>query len=107
MFDPNNITFEQQREFKERLAEMVAFSVGCIVIPDEQGIEQLFRDDAAMSPAIDFTGSFQVLGNVLGKDRRRCMSSCRSADWQIRGERRTGIGVRPEGLISLSAGWFA
>ncbi len=74
-FDPDNVGLEQQRALKERLAEMVAYTVGHIVIPDMERIEQLFRDDAAMSRAIDFSGSFQVLGNVLGKDRKRYASS--------------------------------
>lgn len=74
-FDPDNISVEKQRELKERIAVIVADTVGCILIPDQQGIEQLFGEDKALSRAIDFTGSFQVLANVLGKDRKRYVSS--------------------------------
>ena len=74
-FDPDEISIEQQKELKRRLAEMVALTIGYIVIPDEQRIEELFRDDAALSRAIDFTSSFQVIGYVLGKDRKRHVSS--------------------------------
>ena len=74
-FDPDEISVEQQRDLKERIAEMVAHTIGYIVIPDEEGINQLFRDDAALPRAIDFTGSFQALGNVLGKSRKRYLSS--------------------------------
>ncbi len=74
-FDPDSVTIEQQRDLKSRLAEMVACALGYIVIPDEQNIELLIREDGVRSRAIDFTGSFQALANVLGKDRKRYLSS--------------------------------
>jgi len=81
-FDPDSISREQQLELKERLAEMVAYTIAYVLIPDEERIEQLFRDDTAISRAIDFTGSFQVLGNVLGKDRKCHVSSWASKEHQ-------------------------
>ncbi len=74
-FDPDKVSIEKQHVLKDQLAEMVADSVGYIVIPDQERIKELFRDDAAMSRAINFSGSFQVLGNVLGGDRQRHLSS--------------------------------
>lgn len=90
-FDADTLNVEQQHELKERIAEMVAQAViGYIVIADEQDLEQLFRDDSALSRAIDFSGSFQVLGNVLGHDRKRHLSSWiqeNAQDYSVRRER--------------------
>ena len=81
-FDPDAMSPDQQIAFKERFAEVVAYTVGYIVIPDMKRVEELFRDDAAIARAIDFTGSFQVLGNVLGKDRKRHTSCWATEDNQ-------------------------
>ncbi|WP_417748713.1 hypothetical protein [Rosistilla oblonga] len=74
-FDPDKLSVDEQRNLKARMAEMVAYSIGYIIVPDLEGLEQLFRDDLAIRRAIDFTGSFQVIGNVLGENRKRYMSS--------------------------------
>lgn len=74
-FDPDGICLDQQLELKKHLADMVASTIAYVVIPDKERVEQLFREDVAISRAIDFTGSFQVLGNVLGKDRKHYVSS--------------------------------
>jgi hypothetical protein len=74
-FDTDRVRVEHQYQLKERLGDMVACAIAHIVIPDDNRIEELFRDDTAMSRAINFSGSFQVLGNVLGQNRKRQLSS--------------------------------
>jgi hypothetical protein len=98
-FDPDKLSVEQQHALKDRLAEIVAYSVGCIVIPERERIEELFRGDSAMSRAINFSGSFQVLGNVLGKNRKRHLSSWIDelhATYEIKREEAWDVDFPPE-----------
>lgn len=77
-FDPDSVTSDQQASLKERLATTVAHVMAYTVIPDLERFEELIRDDTAFVRSIDFSGSFQVVGNVLGCDRKRLTS-----DWCV------------------------
>jgi hypothetical protein len=89
-FDPDRLSAEQQGKVKERIAQMVAAVVGYTVVPVKERIVELFRDDDASSRAINFTSSFQVIGNILGSDRKRHTSSWVDGDLTEYPARRSG-----------------
>jgi hypothetical protein len=85
-------------EIKSKLAESLADLMGRVFCfaEAEQGIERLFRDDRALDRALNFTGSFVTLGNVLGPTPRfdiamwvgsdaRIYPVCRSVRWDSDG----------------------
>jgi hypothetical protein len=93
-FNPDKLGMDKQRTLKERIFEMVALTVAHLVIPDQDRIENLFLSDAAISRAINFSGSFQVLGNVLGEKRKR-----HTSDWVDK--------LLPEFTVNRSCAWDA
>ena len=74
-FNPDNLRLEDQLILKNKLLEVVAYAIGHILIPETSRLEELMRGDAAISRAINFSSSFQVLGNILGENRKRHISS--------------------------------
>ena len=59
-----------QNELKERLVQLLFTMLASVVIRGElkQQMAELFRDELAMSRAIDFTSSFIATTNILGDD---------------------------------------
>jgi hypothetical protein len=59
---------EAQAEVKEKLFELLVQVLARVFLLDEpdEDLERLFRDDAALERAIDFTSSLVSTGNVLG-----------------------------------------
>ena len=67
-FNPNKLTADQQSLLKRRLFDVVLHVTSLILfIPEpDKLLAKLFQDDLAPQRALDFTGSFVVIGNVLG-----------------------------------------
>jgi hypothetical protein len=68
-FKPDGLGIDQQKQIKKQITELVAHAIAYIVVFEEKELKQLFGEDSGFA-RVDFTGSFQVLGNVLGTDRK-------------------------------------
>jgi hypothetical protein len=64
-FDPHSLTMEQQSQLKNEIVTMVMKIVDRVFIGNSEFLSRLETEDA-ISRAINFTGSFVRVGNVLG-----------------------------------------
>jgi hypothetical protein len=71
-FDPFHVDGERQQAIKGRLWDLLVDVLGHAFHPGsgEEGVKTLLGDEQARRRALDFTGSFVTLGNVLGEAPR-------------------------------------
>ena len=67
-FDPHSMSLEEQGEIKEKLMEFLMVVLTRVFLhgDPEVVIKKLLKDEHAADRALNFTGSFVTLGNVLG-----------------------------------------
>ena len=67
-WNAHTMSFEAQQELKARLAELLAslVALGFTMSEPEETLLALIRDERAMERALNFTGSFLTVANVLG-----------------------------------------
>ncbi|MFZ2657519.1 MAG: hypothetical protein WAX69_21470, partial [Victivallales bacterium] len=67
-FEPHNLTMPEHGEIKNKLFECIVCLLARIFFhgDKEEAFMKIFRDERAAERAINFTGSFVTLGNVLG-----------------------------------------
>ena len=68
VFHAHKMTYQEQREVKDKLIELLAKILAEVFVLDvsKQSLERLFFDEHALARSVDFTSSFVTLGNVLG-----------------------------------------
>ena len=125
-FDPHSKPIKAHNEFRDKLLELIAITIGSFVISNDlsQVLERLVRDELALDRSLNFTGSFKTVANVFGHDPKSRISSWsdpkareyppkRAHAWDeddIRAEERLdaktpptpGVGEPPSGLRDLS-----
>ena len=71
-FSPQKLSIDEQTRLKNRIFEVVAHILArAFLLPDTSDLlSRLFHEDLAPQRAIDFTTSFVVVGNVLGRDAK-------------------------------------
>jgi tetratricopeptide (TPR) repeat protein len=76
-FNPHSLNRDQQNDLKDSLFSAVVevFSRGFLVPDGEKTLTTLLRDDRASERALNFTGSFVVLGNVLGHQAKLTLAA--------------------------------
>ena len=84
-FNPHSLTLDEQAGIKERLMNLVIEMFARIIfIPAENGVlEDLIREDRALQRALDFTGSFVTIGNILGKRPKTCIHQWVDVDTKL------------------------
>lgn len=77
-FDPHNLSPQEQVQMKGKILDLLANVIARVLIFEnpEQVMEELFKEELALDRSINFTGSFVVLGNVLGHNPKTSIS-----DW--------------------------
>jgi hypothetical protein len=66
-FKPHSLSHEAQGAIKECLVKLlIEIFSNIIVVPDDAVLKSMFANDRALQRAVDFTGSFVTVGNVLG-----------------------------------------
>lgn len=81
-FEPDALSREQLGKIKGHFAEMVGHLFARLTLFNEEQAEQIFREDSAFSRAIDFTANIQVVGNILGENDKREISTWIDKDLQ-------------------------
>jgi hypothetical protein len=83
-FDPYGIPPETQAEIKKTLLDIVGSVIARLFFMHDvqKTLDELFRGELALERALDFTGSFVTLGNILGKEPKD-----RISDWIASGSR--------------------
>lgn len=82
-WSPHSITISNQQELKDKLAELIAyvFANAFHIEDHENTLLQLIRDERALERALNFTGSFVAIANVLGDNPKHSLR-----DWQTPGD---------------------
>ena len=67
-FNPHKVAVDLQQGLKTKILDLLAVILGRVFLigDPEHVLTTLFRDELAVSRALDFTGTFSALGNVLG-----------------------------------------
>lgn len=67
-FDPYQLSPADQSKLKDRLFDLIAHATGRIVTMGDptRMIETVFGEERALERALDFTGSYVTVGNLLG-----------------------------------------
>lgn len=76
-FSPNRLTPEQMSAIKGKMLECLSYVLAHILWINgsfEAYMKQLFGDELALQRALDFTGSFVALGNLIGNSPKERIS---------------------------------
>lgn len=81
-FEPHKLSISEQHRLKERLIELVAHVIArTFAMSDpEPLLTKLFCDELVPQRALDFTTSFVVVGNMLGREPKTTLSSWTSGN---------------------------
>ena len=82
-FSPHRLSPEQAASIKERMLECLSNILASILWINgsfEAYMQQLFGDELALQRALDFTGSFVALGNLIGNKPKQRISQWANPD---------------------------
>jgi hypothetical protein len=90
-FHPHKLAQAQQHELHDKLTELLLNIIGRFFTVDlsEKRLKDFFGDELALERAVNFTGSFVSLGNVLGHSPKTTLDAWINIDHQDYAVQRT------------------